>query len=286
MAQFPAAGALSDNDATVAELKAGLEATVAAAKQLPGGSARTTLTIASGAVLPISALHLVDTEAAAAADDLTNITQTNLPEGSLLVLACVDAARVVTLKHAAGGAGQMVLLGGADVALNNPANAIILQRIGTDWLERARWGAWGLSLIDGLSAANARSALGLVIGTNVPAYDSDICISDVVKSYTAQHYAAPVVLADLTAIDCNLHALATYTLAANGTLPAASNQAAGKIIEIIITGASTYTLSANANWKMADGTAVVFTPAAGKRTHIIAESDGTYMLIHRIVQEA
>jgi hypothetical protein len=147
-------------------------------------------------------------------------------------------------------------------------------------------GTTGKLLKDAGDASTVRTLLGLVIGTNVPAYDSDICISDVVKSYTAQHYAAPVVLADLTAIDCDLHALATYTLAANGTLPAASNQAAGKIIEIIITGASTYTLSANANWKMADGTAVVFTPAAGKRTHIIAESDGTYMLIHRIVQEA
>lgn len=169
MTAFPAANAIS-GASTVADLKAAHEAHLAACKQLLGGAARTTLTIASGAVLPVSAVHLVDTEGAAAADDLANITQTNLPDGSLLILASVDAGRVVTLKHAAGGAGQLSLIGSADLALASPADGVLLERSGTSWVMLCKLGAWSSSLIDGLAASAARTALGLAIGTNVQAY--------------------------------------------------------------------------------------------------------------------
>lgn len=123
---------------------------------------------------------------------------------------------------------------------------------------------------------------------------SDLSLStaaktDSVTAYTRSHYPTPVAISSsggALAVDCNLHTLATSTLTENTTVGAATNQSAGKVVELIITGASTYTLSWNVNWKMADNSTVSTTPVAGKMTRIIAESDGTYMYIYRIIQGA
>jgi len=103
--------------------------------QLTGGAAESELTIAAGTVTPTGATHLVDTEADAATDDLTHLQVTNLPEGSIVQLRAVDAARVPTLKHGAGGSGQMLLDGDADLVLSATNRRVWLQRIGTDWVE-------------------------------------------------------------------------------------------------------------------------------------------------------
>jgi hypothetical protein len=136
MATFPTSGTF-DVPATPADFDAtdgatALESLLAATKQIPGAAARTELTLASGSILPISGAHSVDTEAGAAADNLTNIQYTNLDDGSLLVLWPENTARVVTVKHMAGSVGQISLCASADLALTVP---ILFQRIGTVWYE-------------------------------------------------------------------------------------------------------------------------------------------------------
>jgi hypothetical protein len=100
-----------------------------------GAQPTTTLTIASGVITPTRGVHSVDTEAMAGADDLTNIVTTNLDNGRLLLLRTVSDSRDVTIKHAAGGAGQIFLRRGVDLALTESALWILLIRDGTDWRE-------------------------------------------------------------------------------------------------------------------------------------------------------
>jgi len=57
-----------------------------------------TLTIASGSITPTHTFHLVDTEGAAATDDLTTIAVTNGVTGDILVLRPASGARDVVVK--------------------------------------------------------------------------------------------------------------------------------------------------------------------------------------------
>lgn len=127
-----AASYISDNARTEAEVKQWFEDILAITKELPGGIAESTLTLAAGVVTPTAAMHKVDTEGAASADDLATLATTNHPEGRVILLRAVDAGRVVTVKHNAGGAGQIALLSAADLNLNT-AQWLMLKRTGTDW---------------------------------------------------------------------------------------------------------------------------------------------------------
>lgn len=145
MSAFTALNYKSNSTRTEGEMKVAVEDDTAATKQIPGaGVPETTLTIASGSVTPSGGgpgIFSIDTEAAAASDDLTNIIQTNIPDGSFLLLRCANAARVVTVKHAAGGSGQVSLRSSADLALNITTNWLMLKRTGTLWEEVLRSGA-------------------------------------------------------------------------------------------------------------------------------------------------
>lgn len=120
--------------ADVATMKGYMGDQADAIKEMVGGAAATTLTIAAGSVTPTLGCHLVDTEAASASDDLTNIVTTNHPDGRFLVVSMVDAARVVTVKHNAGGAGQIALSGSSDVVLS-VGGWLLLKRTGANWEE-------------------------------------------------------------------------------------------------------------------------------------------------------
>jgi hypothetical protein len=139
MTQFTAANYLSNAGRTEAELKVAFEDNLAATKQLLGGAAQSTLTLVSDQITPTGAFHLVDTQAAAATDNLAQILQTNLPDGSWLILGIVSASRTVVFKHAAGGTGQLTMLGGVDVTVDNVTTFLSFQRRGTLWEERQRF---------------------------------------------------------------------------------------------------------------------------------------------------
>lgn len=138
MATIPAVGHISDSLRTEGEVKADLEAIIASLRQVPGAaSVELAATISGGSITPAGGggIIVVDTEAAAATDDLTNIIPTNYPDNACILLRNANAARVVKLKNAATGSGQMFLSRSADAVLDDTKRWMLLQRRGTDWYE-------------------------------------------------------------------------------------------------------------------------------------------------------
>lgn len=138
MATIPAAGHISDSLRTEGEVKADLEAVIASLRQVPGAAAvELAAMISGGSITPAGAggIIVVDTEAAAASDDLANIIPTNYPDNACILLRNANAARSVVLKHAATGSGQLLLSRSADAVLDDTKRWILLQRRGTDWYE-------------------------------------------------------------------------------------------------------------------------------------------------------
>lgn len=102
-----------------------LEDWLAVTKEQLGGSAETELTIAGGAVTLTGPIHQIDTEADAASDDLDNALVTGVEDGHFVLLMLENIARVVTLQHEAGGAGQMSFIYGQDVVLNSLRQGVL-----------------------------------------------------------------------------------------------------------------------------------------------------------------
>lgn len=144
--------------------------------ELPGGSAIASLTIAGGIITPATMAVLVDTEGAAASDDLTNAYTTNMPSGRFLLLRSTASARNVVVKHLAGGDGQFNLADDADFTLDQADQAIMFFNVGSQWVEMFRQ--------YGTAAADQRAYLGLTKGTGstqIPT-NADLAIT---KSFTS-----------------------------------------------------------------------------------------------------
>lgn len=143
MSSFPALNYLADATRTEGEEKTAFEDLNKAAKQISGsGIAETTLTLATDQVTPPAGgggIFSIDTEGAAATDNLKNILQTNLPDGSGLLIRCVTSARNVVVKNSAGGAGQISLRTAGDFTLGDPSHWLQLKRTGSLWEEVDRY---------------------------------------------------------------------------------------------------------------------------------------------------
>jgi hypothetical protein len=98
--------------------------------------ARTTLTLATDACTPTQNAHAIDTEAAAATDDLSTLTIAgNIRAGHLLILTAANSARVPTVRSGIGN----ILMAGGDYGLDGSKNAfLLLQLVGTTWFEITR----------------------------------------------------------------------------------------------------------------------------------------------------
>lgn len=96
------------------------------------GALGTALTIATGAITVVNSNHKIDTEAAAASDDLDTINGGY--DGMLLALSAVDDARTVVLKH---GTGNIFLHGAADFSLDNTLDQQLLIKRGSNWIALA-----------------------------------------------------------------------------------------------------------------------------------------------------
>jgi hypothetical protein len=91
----------------------------------------TTLTIATGAVTTTTSFHAIDTEAAAATDDLDTINGGQT--GQVLYIHAANGARDVVAKD---GTGNLKLAG--DFTMNNTEDTLTLIFDGTNWLELCR----------------------------------------------------------------------------------------------------------------------------------------------------
>jgi len=133
---LPAALYPSDSARTQGQLKQFFEDILQVARELPGSVSEALLTIATGAVTPTVGTHRVDTEGGGATDDLANIVASNMADGRLLFIRQANSARVVTIKHAVGGAGQIHMTDSVDLKLEG--RSVLLQLRGTDWYEMMR----------------------------------------------------------------------------------------------------------------------------------------------------
>jgi len=113
-----------------------------------GGATQEALTIATGAVVPTVAIFTVDTEGAAATDDLDTITQTNLPAGSLIYVRCADNSRVVTLTMA----GNLLTRDLQKIVLKDTRHGVGFMRISTSWQEMFRNTGNELAIVRALTA--------------------------------------------------------------------------------------------------------------------------------------
>jgi len=86
------------------------------------------LTIAAGAVTATQSAHSIDTEADAAADELTTIS--GGVAGQLLLLTAANAGRVVTVKH---GADNIRIPTAADHVLSADGCCLLFFN-GVNWL--------------------------------------------------------------------------------------------------------------------------------------------------------
>jgi hypothetical protein len=120
------------------EIQGSLNEFLASMKEQLGGEDPSTQTISSGSITPTNGAHAVDAETGSS-DDLSHVVTTNLVEGQLLLLWPVDG-KTITVKHEAGGAGQITLSCGHDLVMDDTANYVLLQRQGDDWQETGRLG--------------------------------------------------------------------------------------------------------------------------------------------------
>lgn len=110
------------------------------------------------------------------------------------------------------------------------------------------------------------SVAGLVIGTNVQAYDADTAFTDVVQAFSKAQRGTPVALTDGATItpDFSLGNNYSVTLGGNRTLANPTNLVAGQSGVIVITqdGTGSRTLAYGSYFKFPAGTAPTLTTAA------------------------
>ncbi len=116
------------------------------------------------------------------------------------------------------------------------------------------------------NASGARTNLGLVIGTDVQAYDADTAKTDVVQSFSVAQRGTITALTDGATITPNMNNANNFsvTLGGNRTLANPTNLTAGQSGVIVITqdGTGSRTLAYGSNFKFPGGTAPTLTTTA------------------------
>lgn len=135
MAEFPQSEIIFSQDPTWTAEMARPEFMdwLSATMQIFGAKAPQSLTISSGQISPDRCMVIVDTEGAAATDDLTAISASDLHVGAVLMLMAADSSRVVTVKHGVG-VGGIALSAATDMPLPHD-RWLCLRLTGDRWAE-------------------------------------------------------------------------------------------------------------------------------------------------------
>ena len=116
------------------------------------------------------------------------------------------------------------------------------------------------------NASGARTNLGLVIGTDVQAYNANNAVTNAVQSFTVAQRGAITALTDGATITPDFAAANNYSLAIGGnrTLANPTNLTAGQSGAIVITqdGTGSRTLAYGSYFKFSGGTAPTLTTTA------------------------
>jgi hypothetical protein len=218
-------------------------------------------------------------------------------------LAVVDptADRTITFPDATGTvvlSGSIVnadINASAAIAFSKLANVSATDRLlgrstaGAGAIEEITCTAAGRALIDDADAAAQRTTLGVVIGTDVQAYDADTAKTDVTQSFTAAQRGEITTLTDAAtiAVDFADSNNFTVTLGGNRTLGNPTNQVAGQSGSLFVVqdGSGSRTLAYSSDWEFAGGTAPTLSTAASAvdRIDYIVRASGS---IHAVFTAA
>ena len=194
------------------------------------------------------------------------------PVGTGTVVSTTDTGTVTSTMILDGTIVNADINASAAIAFSKLANVSATDRLlgrstaGAGAIEEVTCTAAGRALIDDADAAAQRTTLGVVIGTDVQAYDADTAKTDVVQSFTAGQRGSITALTDGATITADLAVANNFsvTLGGNRTLANPSNQTAGQAGTIVVTqdGTGSRTMAFGSNWKFPGGTAPTLTTAA------------------------
>jgi hypothetical protein len=259
---------------------------------------------ATGTVVLSGAIVNADINASAAIafSKLASLSSANILVGngsnvatSVAVTGDVTISNAGVTAIAAGVVVNADVSASAAIAFSKLANVSATDRLlgrstaGAGAIEEVTCTAAGRALIDDADAAAQRTTLGVVIGTDVQAYDADTAKTDVTQTYTAGQRGEITTLTDAATIAVDFADSNNFSVTLGGgrTLGNPTNQVAGQSGSLFVVqdGTGSRTLAYSSDWEFAGGTAPTLSTAASAvdRIDYIVRASGS---IHAVFTAA